>query len=111
MSWLVSEKGVVDAALRDRFTAGGRINLILGTKEYHGIPHIFGNMSRYKGHILMELKNADLDKLSEDWGIEASANYRDRILQLKDIICNNISDNNLVEIDKFELVEDILNIE
>ena len=111
MSWLVSEKGVVDAALRDRFTAGGRINLILGTKEYHGIPHIFGNMSRYKGHILMELKNSDLDKLSEDWGIEASANYRDRILQLKDIICNNISDNNLVEIDKFELVEDILNIE
>ena len=111
MSWLVSEKSVVDSALRDRFTAGGRVDLNIGRKIYRNIPRVFGNLSRYKGYVFTELENADLDKLSEDWGMKASINGRERIYQLGEIIASHISDKEMPGVDKLELIKDILYFE
>lgn len=110
MSWLVTEKSIVDSALRDRFTAGGRIDLIVGEKKYCNVPRIFGNLNRLKANVLMELKNTDLESLSEDWGIEVVSSHQGRIHQLIEIICGYIPDKDLPKINKFELVGDILDI-
>jgi len=67
-SWLVSENSVVDANLRDKFTAGGRVDLDVSNYKYTQIPQIFKKMHLYREEILLELYNGDLDILQEDWG-------------------------------------------
>lgn len=108
MSWLSSEKSIVDAALRDRFTAGGRVDLNVHGTIYHSVPQLFNNFYKYRDYVLLELNNADLEKLSEDWGHMASDDCCERIGQLIDIICNSIMDDDLSGINKRQLVTDIL---
>lgn len=43
-SWLASKYGIIDPSLRDNFTAGGRINIEVGGKEYFGLPRIFKHL-------------------------------------------------------------------
>ena len=40
-SWLAARYGVVDAALRDRFSAGGKVNLKVGARIYKSLPRVF----------------------------------------------------------------------
>lgn len=108
MSWLVSEKSIVDAALRDKFTAGGKVTLNVRGTIYHSVPQIFKNFYQYRDYVLLELDHGDLEQLSEDWGCTASDDYRERIGQLIDIICDSMNDDDLPGIDKRQLVTDIL---
>lgn len=108
MSWLVSEKSIIDAALRDRFTAGGKVDLELCGMRYQNVPQIFKNLYKYREFIRAELNNVDLEELSEDWGIAASINYNDRVYQLVMLICQSIVDSDLPGIDKNQLVTSIL---
>lgn len=108
MSWLASEKSIVDASLRDRFTAGGKVDLEISGVEYQGIPQIFKNLYRYREYVLMELDNGDLEILSDDWDWDASISFDVRLNQLIALICDAIVDDDLPGIDKKQLVTDIL---
>src|SRR5699024_119115 len=81
MSWLASENSIIDPALRDRFTAGGKADVELSSVVYEKLPRIFKNLHEYRRYVLMELENTDLQVLEDDWGIVPSPVYQERIDQ------------------------------
>lgn len=95
MAWLVSEKGVVDPSLRDRFTAGGKTTIELRGSTYRRMPHIFKTVHKYRNEVLRELENADLETLQKDWGTVPGKTFKDRIEQWVE----NVSSATQTEID------------
>ena len=66
-TWLVSQFGIVNYALRDTFTAGGKIAI-------NGIefPQIFQHLANDLEKILDNIKNIDLDEIRYYWGVDIS---------------------------------------
>lgn len=65
--WLVAERSVVSASLRDNFTAGGRVDLVLNGAHYDNIPRIFSNLRDYRFEFMKALEEATAEELCEDW--------------------------------------------
>ncbi len=108
MSWLASENSIIDPALRDRFTAGGKADVELSTVIYEKLPRIFKNLHEYRKYVLMELENADLQVLEDDWGIVPSTEYQGRIEQWLTLTAAVIPDKDLEHVRKRQMLEDIL---
>lgn len=108
MSWLASEKSIVDPALRDRFTAGGKADVELSAVKYERLPRIFTNLHQNRKYVLMELENADLQVLEDDWGIAPHTEYQGRIAQWLTLAVAEIADKELEHVNKRQMLEDIL---
>lgn len=61
-TWLVTRHGVVDSSLRDRFSAGGQVEIKTKRSEYRNIPRIFLHLQSYIGEIVQYLESQDCDK-------------------------------------------------
>ncbi len=72
--WLVAERSVVSASLRDSFTAGGKVDIPLYGANYKNLPHIFANLRNYRSEIVCALENASADELCKDWEYAGSVN-------------------------------------
>lgn len=66
--WLVTDRSVVSPSLRDSFTAGGRIDIIVHGATYKNLPQIFNNLHNYRSAFIAALEDASADELKEDWG-------------------------------------------
>lgn len=108
MSWLATEKSIIDPALRDRFTAGGKKDVELEDVRYEKLPHIYFNLHTYRKAVLKEIKNADSEELEKDWGIVPGAGINKRVKQWIHIVANNIADEGLEHVRKEQMLEDIL---
>lgn len=65
--WLVAEYSVVDSSLRDKFTAGGKVNLSFGEKSFEKMPKIFGTLNNLILLFSKELENVPSEELKEYW--------------------------------------------
>lgn len=76
--WLILEKGIVDTSLRDRFSAGGRVNYPIHG-EFVSIPKVLAGLRGYKDIIVNIINHAPEQKLIESWRVENL--QKDRIRQ------------------------------
>ena len=65
--WLVTDRSVVSPSLRDNFTAGGRMDIVLGDRTYKDLARIFHNLHDYREWVIKSLEEASADELKEDW--------------------------------------------
>lgn len=66
--WLASQHSIVAPSLRDNFTAGGKVSLYIGSKEYNNIPRIFKNLNDSISFIISRLPSISKDVLTYYWG-------------------------------------------
>ena len=108
MSWLASEKSVIDPALRDRFTAGGKADVVLSGVIYSKLPRIYTNLHSFRENVLYELENADLTTLEDDWEIIPSENFDGRIRQWAALVAGLIPDEGMEHLIKNQMLIDII---
>lgn len=68
-TWLATEKSIVSPSLRDDFSAGGQVNLVLAGHAYPKLPQIFQRLIDYKEYFINALNAAEADVLCADWNI------------------------------------------
>ena len=108
MSWLVLENSIVDSALRDRFTAGGKADVRLEHIVYEKLPRIFTNLHNYRRYAIYEIRNADSDKLKDAWNQTPAADLNDRIKQWAVIAAEFIPDEEIEYLHKEQMLIDIV---
>lgn len=108
MSWLASENSIVDPALRDRFTAGGRADVSLEHVIYEKLPRIFTNLHNYRKYVIDEIRNADSDKLNDAWNQIPAADLNDRIRQWAIVVAALIPDEGMEHLHKEQMLIDIV---
>ncbi|MCA0383757.1 MAG: hypothetical protein LCH58_16470 [Bacteroidetes bacterium] len=65
--WLVTREAVVCPNVRDLFTAGGKIDIIVGKKTYKKVPRIFLNLFDNVLSIVETIINTSAFELSDYW--------------------------------------------
>lgn len=68
--WMATERSIVASSLRDDFTAGGQVNMIVNGIGYSKLPQIYSRLLQYKDFLLAALDSADPDELCKDWGVK-----------------------------------------
>lgn len=83
--WLVTAYGVVHASMRDKFSAGGCVNVVTRKgKVYKNLPQVFSHLHEYRDEIMYELMTADQEFLRTQWKIDAK--IEDRLEQWIDLV-------------------------
>lgn len=72
--WLVVNYSVVDSSLRDRFTAGGKINLHIDNTIYKSLPRIYETLQNIIEEFNEQLKYIPIEDLNKYW-----SNYNPKI--------------------------------
>jgi len=66
-SWLAARHGVVDSSLRDRFTAGGKVDLTINKKKYARIPRIFLHLHENVNEVLKIVNTIPIEEAVANW--------------------------------------------
>lgn len=66
--WLTARHGIVDSSLRDRFTAGGKVNLNVGGKIYKKVPKIFSHLQENAREVLKAVEQLKIEDVQHYWG-------------------------------------------
>ncbi len=78
-TWLAARHGIVDSSLRDRFTAGGKVNLIVNGKEYDKLPRIFQHLNEHSRDVIEIVKRLPADDAKYHWRLKRKPSYHDKI--------------------------------
>ena len=65
--WLATRESIVCPNIRDLFTAGGKVDIIIGTKTYERVPRIFLNLFNNRPKISENIMQISAVELSEYW--------------------------------------------
>lgn len=65
--WLVANYSVVDSSLRDRFTAGGRVDLKIGDIEFERLPRVYESFYSIKKEFKQQIVEMPLEELDKYW--------------------------------------------
>ena len=65
-AWLASKHGIVSSSLRDRFSAGGKVDVMVNGVLYR-IPRIFGHLDENAIAIARHVVNFDIEDLERSW--------------------------------------------
>lgn len=65
--WLATEQSIVSPALRDDFSAGGRVDLSVNGSAYKELPQIFRRLLLYKDNLTSALDSCESEILCADW--------------------------------------------
>ena len=65
--WLATRESIVCPNIRDLFTAGGKVDIIIGTKTYERVPRIFLNLFNNLPKISENIMQISAVELSEYW--------------------------------------------
>ena len=87
--WLATQKGVINANVRDSFSAGGRVEMKMTDGRYVSMPSVFGKISDHIDLIVGILSHESNDMLSENW-MECIA--KNRIKQWIELVINQEKD-------------------
>lgn len=109
MSWLATEHSIVDSCLRDKYTAGGRVNIYASGNRYENLPQIFNKLHRMRKLVLNHLDNDDLEVIEQDWEIEVSSSFEERVDQWIELVSKQYPIEDLNNIDITKLLQDIIN--
>lgn len=108
MSWLASEKSIIDPALRDRFTAGGKADVELEGVIYTKLPRVFTKLHDFRKNLIDELENADLAVLEENWERIPANQFEERLDQWASIVESLLPDAGLEHVRKKQMLLDIV---
>ena len=70
--WLATRQSIVCPNIRDLFTAGGKVDIIIGTKTYERVPRIFLNLFNNLPKILENIMQISAVELSEYWEMKTT---------------------------------------
>jgi len=68
-SWLAARHGIVDSSLRDRFSAGGKVNIEVSGKIYNELPRIFLHLKDNAKDVIALVKKIPSDEAKHYWGL------------------------------------------
>ena len=68
-AWLAAHHGVVDSSLRDRFSAGGKVDLTVGNICYRSLPRVFSHLQVNADKIIEIVKKMSPDDACYYWGL------------------------------------------
>jgi len=69
-TWLASRHSIVDSSMRDRFSAGGKVNIDISGLRFKELPRVFLHLSNHFVDILEEVKNIPEDEISYYWKLK-----------------------------------------
>ena len=87
--WLATQKGIINANVRDSFSAGGRREMTTNDGRSVVMPAVFGKIAEHIEYIANILQNEESETLSENWGIPLSNN---RAKQWIDLVIEHTTD-------------------
>lgn len=67
VKWLVANYSIVDSSLRDRFTAGGRINIKIDKVNYCGLPRIYETLINTMGEFKKQIEEISYEEIKNYW--------------------------------------------
>lgn len=70
--WLATRQSIVCPNIRDLFTAGGKVDIIIGTKTYQRVPRIFLNLFNNLPKISENIMQISAVELSEYWEMKTT---------------------------------------
>ena len=73
-TWLVAKHGIVPTSLRDTFSAGGQVTLVIGKNNYENVPRIFKPLQDNVREIVRILNDYEEDDLLFYWEVESIPN-------------------------------------
>ena len=108
--WLVTDRSVVSPSLRDNFTAGGRMDIVLGDRTYKDLARIFHNLHDYREWVIKSLEEASADELKEDWDYHwpLEDTLRTKVDAWISVIASKIPDNSVNGYDREMLLFDLI---
>lgn len=65
--WLVANYSIVDSSLRDKFSAGGRVNLEVRGVLFEKLPQVLGTLMDHFSEFKNSIQNTNLDELCLNW--------------------------------------------
>lgn len=106
--WLVANYSVVDSSLRDKYTAGGRLDITTETETFKNMPRIFDTFNTLSFKFLDSLKNASFEELEEYWDSYNPQNdtFENRLSFWKNAISDGFDGNQSIE---YKCINTILN--
>lgn len=85
--WLVMEHGIIPHALRDKFSSGGKVDIIINGKIYSRQPQILNLLNENKKIIKKTIKAIDSEKLKEFWDVTEVESGSHRVDQWVNEVC------------------------
>lgn len=82
--WLATRQSIVCPNIRDLFTAGGKVDIFIGSKTYEKVPRIFLNLFNNLPLILENITHISSVELSEYWNMKTTE--KDKISDWIDLV-------------------------
>lgn len=70
--WLVANYSIVDSSLRDKFTAGGKVDLKVNNKKFSRMPRVFESLMLHLDKFNAKIKEVSLDEIKKYWDAYSS---------------------------------------
>lgn len=79
-SWLAARHGIVDSSLRDRFSAGGKVDLNVGGIIYKSFPRVFLHLKNNTLEIIEAVKKLTPEEAKHYWELSSEPTSVDQLL-------------------------------
>lgn len=87
--WLATQQSVVNANVRDSFSAGGKVYMKVGDGKYAHMPRVFKKIEEHINLIAQILSSEHSDTLAENWMVDILPN---RVKQWIELVISCTSD-------------------
>lgn len=109
--WLATERSLVSPSLRDDFSAGGQVSLIVNGTPYNKLPQIFKRLVDYRPFLIKALESADNEVLCNDWGLKTIefSSLEEKLKRWVSIVAPHVNENQLQkDVKPYKLLYDIV---
>lgn len=79
-SWLAARHGIVDSSLRDRFSAGGKVDLDVGGTIYKSLPRVFIHLKTNAHEIIETVKRLTPEEARHYWDLSSEPTSTKQLL-------------------------------
>ena len=78
-SWLAARHGIVDSSLRDRFSAGGQVDLVVDNHVYKKLPRVFLHLQNNASEVIEAVKNIPPNEAKYYWNLPFEPNQNQKL--------------------------------
>lgn len=79
-SWLAARHGIVDSSLRDRFSAGGKVDLEVGNSVYNSLPRVFLHLKNNAVDVIEDVKRIQPEEAKYYWELSSEPTTIDQLI-------------------------------